>query len=283
MKKRPVFIVGANSRLGSELYKIFSSDNCFTIGREEYSTWIEEDGCYYVKKYFKEKEVKNPLVMVCVGAADPSLSQRVLKALNFQLPLNIINSIGRDEGKVITFGTIMENFIPQANNYIASKKLLGDFISKKAGNELNALHIRIHTLFGTGQPSKFMFLGKILTSLVENRHFSMTSGQQIREYHHTIDDAAAVKLLDSLNINGSVDLNHGEPVRLVEIAKYIFNHFDRSNKLKIGALSEPSNENYNFKLQRPECIAGLQFRDTLPSILQYMRCCLKKNNTKKSL
>ena len=67
-----------------------------------------------------------------------------------------------------------------------------------------------------------MFLGQILSALKNDEAFKMTSGCQLREYHHFLDDAEAIRTISGLKITGVVNLSHGKPVSLKDIAQASF-------------------------------------------------------------
>ena len=121
-----------------------------------------------------------------------------------------------------------------------------------------------------------MFLGQILKAIQYRKEFKMTSGRQLREYHHIDDEVLAIyKLVDS-EVSGIIELSHGSPVMLKDLAKYIFTAYESSQLLKIGVLDEPEFDNYKLLFERPSVLNGFYFRDTLPSVIEYLRTCTVK-------
>jgi nucleoside-diphosphate-sugar epimerase len=177
--------------------------------------------------------------------------------------------------RTVTFGTIMERLAgdTSANAYVASKVQLGNFVAGFSAGQVSPLHIRIHTLYGGGPPDDFMFLGQMLHALVSGSGFSMSPGVQLREYHHIDDEIIAISRLVEAGNCGVMDLNHGAPVRLKELASHVFEQFDRRELLNIGALPGPAADNYETLFERTPLLKGLVFRDTLPAIVEYLRSC----------
>jgi hypothetical protein len=126
---------------------------------------------------------------------DPKLPEELLLGVNYCLPQNIIKGTTKLGAKVITFGTVMELIRTTKNPYIKSKITLSDYVEELSTKSNKALHIQMHTLYGAGQPNSFMFLGQILDAILNNKPFHMTSGRQLREYHHIVDEAKVVKYM----------------------------------------------------------------------------------------
>ena len=118
-----------------------------------------------------------------------------------------------------------------------------------------------------------MFLGQLFHSIASHTIFNMSPGEQLREYHHIDDEIAAISKLVGAELTGVVDLCHGAPVTLRELALYVFEQFNSLELLKIGALSGPPNDNYGILFERPVLLKELMFRETLPSIVEYLRLC----------
>ncbi|RYF39747.1 MAG: NAD(P)-dependent oxidoreductase [Comamonadaceae bacterium] len=128
-------------------------------------------------------------------------------------------------------------------------------------------HLRIHTLYGGGTPAPFMFLGQMLEALRERRPFAMSSGRQLREYHHVDDDARAIGVIADRPIAGVIEVNHGAPLSLNELATGVFAGLGCERLLHVGALPDPIEDNYGAELARPAFLEGLDFRDTVAGVV----------------
>ena len=85
-----------------------------------------------------------------------------------------------------------------------------------------AIHLHLHTLYG-GQPHPHMFLGQMIGALERGAEFHMTSGEQLREYHHAHDIAGAMLAgRDWESAREPVHLSSGAPVRLADLARAVF-------------------------------------------------------------
>lgn len=266
-----IFVIGGNGRLGRAIAAEYGNESVIVLDRAVYQDWSLSMSADDVTRYFEKIGKENATVVVTAGLLDPTISQDNLMRVNFQLPKTVIAGASKLGYKVVTFGTVMECLLKSQNPYIQSKALLGNYVANVASANCQALHLRIHTLFGMGAPSQFMFLGQMLDALQKNRPFKMTLGKQLREYHHVQDEAKAIRKIVSSVPCGIMDVSHGEPVSLKEIAESIFSSFGKENFLCLGALPEPPEDNFGQALKRPAILKDILFRETLPAVVDYMK------------
>ncbi|SDX27522.1 dTDP-4-dehydrorhamnose reductase [Pseudomonas syringae] len=265
-----IFVIGSRGRLGQAIAEQYPASGVTCIDRAVYERWAEPESVSAIADYFSDYAQVGAVVYVCSGLLDPRLPAQQLHAVNFKLPHNIITAVASAGVRVVTFGTAMERTLT-SNPYVQSKLLLSQFVESIGNGDLKPLHVRIHTLYGSGQPSPFMFLGQIVSALHAGTPFEMTQGRQLREYHHVVDDAVAIKSLVDSHVEGIIELSHGMPVSLGDLAKAIFKAFDKTHLLRLGALPEPTQENFSHVFERPEALKGIVFRDSLESVVDYMK------------
>jgi nucleoside-diphosphate-sugar epimerase len=261
-----IMIIGSRGRLGHAIARNLGQNGATTPGRSIYGEWARLGAADAISRYLEHSPPTS--IIVASGLLDPSATKDELTAVNFLLPKNIIEGAEKLAIPVITIGTVMENLIKKANPYVQSKQTLAEYVLNKPSSAV--MHLRVHTLYGGAEPATFMFLGQMLAALRADQPFAMTQGYQLREYHHVDDDAAAISALIGANVRGTVDLSHGQPVRLRDIAQHVFLHLGRSERLQIGALEEPAEENYANLFARSEATANIHFRDTLPAVADYI-------------
>jgi len=193
------------------------------------------------------------------GVTDPHVAVEKINYSNTDFPKRVIEAtFDHSDFRYLTLGSFQENdeLFYKNNNYLKSKLELGNLIVKKS-LELNGknrfLHLRLHTLYG-GKPKDHMFLGQISKAIKNETVFRMTSGLQLREYHHVEDIAVTIRsiLEHEWSFGPIVEINSGNPVRLAELAKAIFNAFRKEKLLEIGAIPTPSGENMEKVFQRSE-------------------------------
>lgn len=267
------FVFGARGRLGRAITDSFSSNQVVTPERATYSEWWREDGADQVSRYLETQAINPGIVYVVCGIIDPRRPAEEHIRVNYLLARNVVAGATRLGFRVLSFGTVMENLVGENTNssYFLSKKKLGQFVDNFVSQSSLALHVRIHTLFGGGAPNEFMFLGQMLRSLMNREEFKMSPGTQLREYHHVDDEVLAISRLAQAQISGTINLSHGSPVTLREIAIHVFNSFDRLDLLKIGALPGPKDDNFSEVFKRTPIIDDIMFRPTLPAVVDYLQ------------
>lgn len=268
-----VYLIGARGRLGQAIAREYADDGLESLDRSVYGDWSQPGAKDRVSHYFALRAKPGSTIFVASGLLDPKLPDTDLQGVNYHLPKNVIDGVAGLGIRVLTFGTVMERLLRAQNPYIQSKAALGAHASAAAAGGGSVAHLQIHTLFGVGQPSPFMFLGQMLAALRDSTEFRMTSGRQLREYHHLEDEARAVRLIAESNSTGVLNVSHGEPISLASIAHAVFQSCGREDLLQIGALPDPPEENYEKILSPIDGLESVEFRDSLPAIIKYMQAC----------
>lgn len=268
-----ILVIGGRGRLGQAIARQYGPGEAVCVERAVYQDWAEPHAQASIDAFFAPLAGKDASVFVTSGLLDPKLSPDEIWKVNVELPRNIVEAGCRHGVRVTTFGTVMEALLADHNPYVRSKVALGRYVADKAAAGAAVAHVRVHTLFGGGAPSPFMFLGQMLAALEQGTPFKMTLGKQLREYHHVDDDARAIRQLDEAATTGVLDLSHGAPVSLADLAYAVFGTFGVPGQLQIGALPEPREENYGTVFARSPLVAQLPFRDTLPAVVAYLEQC----------
>lgn len=267
------YLIGGRGRLGQALAHEYGQGAVMTLDRRIYSDWTQAGAVDKISRYFEKHANQSATVLVACGLLDPKLPADELLSVNYQLPKNLIDAVSKLGINVVTFGTVMEGLLQSKNPYIQTKTILGEYVRAVASSSSPAAHVQMHTLYGIGQPSGFMFLGQLLASLKQNAPFRMTSGQQLREYHHVADDARAIRQIATVGALGVLDVSHGKPLSLKALAEGVFEALGKRQLLQLGALPEPREENYEKTLVPVKMLQSIAFRDSLPAIVQYIRQC----------
>jgi nucleoside-diphosphate-sugar epimerase len=268
------FIIGSRGRLGQALARACPGPDTLCLDRAIYDTWAQAGGEAAAARFFAPWAGSAATVFVASGLLDPKLPPAEHQEVNVALPRNVIAGAAAHGLKVMTFGTVMETLLARHNPYIESKAALGRHVAELAVAGQPVVHVRVHTLFGGGAPSPFMFLGQILTALRQRSPFNMTLGKQLREYHHVDDEAAAMLALDAAGVSGVLDLSNGEPLSLRDLATTVFAAFGAGDQLHVGALAEPLDENYSTVFARHPLLGPQAYRPALPAIVDYLKACI---------
>lgn len=266
-----IFVIGGCGRLGQAISALYRDRAVVSLKREIYQDWWRTKSPGTITRHFEPYAQSDSTVFITAGLLDPSLARDEHNKVNYLLPKHVVEGVTPLGLRVVTFGTIMERIIQNKNAYIQSKTMLGDYVAGAAAKHGQATHMRIHTLYGAGQPSPFMFLGQIHHALTNRVVFEMSPGNQLREYHHLDDEVQAIRLLVDAKVHGAVDLSHGEPISLKVLAHHVFKSFGVESLLRIGALPEPQEENYTAVFERPALLKNSSFRTTLPAVVSYLQ------------
>jgi nucleoside-diphosphate-sugar epimerase len=268
-----LYLIGGRGRLGQAIAHEYVADGIVSLDRSVYEDWSHVDSVGKIARFFEKSSNEGAIVFVTSGLLDPKLAYEDLLSVNCSLPKNLIDGVAELGVKVVTFGTVMERLLESKNPYVRTKAILAEYVRDIACAGAPVTHIQVHTLYGLGEPSPFMFLGQMLSSVKNDTPFNMTSGRQLREYHHLEDEAKAIRHVAHSALSGVMSVNHGMPISLRTLAEEVFRALGKPELLHIGALPEPAEENYAKILEPSEVFKHISFRDPLSAVIQYMRKC----------
>ena len=261
-------VLGARGRLGAALVSALGADR---PPASTYRHWWQDGAEAEISRWLASLGAGT--VYVACGLLDRKADPVELRRANFLLARNVVGGALATGWKAVTFGTILEGVDgATADPYVEAKAMLSDFMQRAAVRG-QALHVRLHTLYGGTQPEPGMFLGQILAALRSGQTFLMSPGTQLREYHHVQDDALAVRMLVEAGAVGQLALSHGAPVTLRDLATAVFDAFGRQDLLRVGALPAPTADSYRV-YPRTASLTQLHFRDSVKGVIEYVRACL---------
>ncbi|MBC7453656.1 MAG: NAD(P)-dependent oxidoreductase [Massilia sp.] len=264
-------IIGARGRLGQALERQFASEDVHCLDRALYQDWAEAGAAERIAQFFAPWAGSSGTIFVASGVLDPRMPAAAHARINLDLPRNIMQGAARCNLTVVSFGTVMETLQARPNSYVQSKIDLANYVADAAAAGAAVAHLRVHTLYGEGEPSPFMFLGQMLAALRSGAAFDMTLGKQLREYHHVADEARAIAVLADAGLRGVLDLSHGAPVTLRALAGAVFRAFDVEPQLRLGAVAEPAEENYSTVFRRHPALPSTHYRPTIPAVAHYLK------------
>ena len=268
LNDHPILILGTNGNIARELALKFPAAR--VVPRSEYLTWLEE-GTYSVNSFLRNLKTNPKVIFNCIGVTNPAENESLLLKLNYELPKLLISSVADVETTIVTFGTVMENLRQYAhsNNYLKSKLLFHEWLHDQNRND-RFLHLQLHTLYGGNNIHQHMFLGQIFNALRKQEKFSMSSGIQIREYHHIEDDVSAALEIVNQGLSGVLPISHGNPEKLRDLAHFIFSYFDCLNLLEIGKVKASEFDSMRPISQVNHDFLKTQFRDTKTGIIGWL-------------
>jgi hypothetical protein len=204
-------------------------------------------------------------IFYCIGNTNPNAPVQELDMLNFELPKSIGEaSIGLPI-RLISFGSVHEES-RISNPYMDSKRKFRDYlINQDSSFDWN--HFQLHTLYSEKLPKPYMFLGQILHALTAGDKFKMSSGTQLRQFHHTADVVDGVaSLLPVIAVNSVFQVSSNNSIRLVDLASTIFSNVGELKNLEIGSLGDRENEIYSVGYPVPESLRSHHFRNSIVEI-----------------
>jgi nucleoside-diphosphate-sugar epimerase len=172
--------------------------------------------------------------------------------------------------QVVTFGSVHE-LTDISNPYMDSKKNLFSFYKENPG-AFQWIHFQLHTLYSESEPHTHMLLGQILASLRSKKKLEMSSGLQIRQYHHVEDVIRIVK--KELESSSSYDLkqvNGPETLSIAQLAKAIYGEFDALDLLELGNLAQNPAEVFQARFKLTAGLTSSDFRKSLPAIVSVFK------------
>lgn len=239
------------------------------IPRMVFTNWIKKPEMFAIDLKLNESDNSNTIIFNASGIIDSRANQDEIMLTNESLPKFLRESSKKFQIKLVTFGTVMENYPKYAknNNYLNSKL---NFY-KEIRNEIaeTHLHVQMHTLYGGRNLHRFMFIGQIFDAINKNEMFQMSSGEQLREYHHINDDLSALgRLLDNKEF-GIHHISHSKPIKLYELANRLFSYYGKEALLVKNSLTQQEFENTSYVFQMEEAYKDVVFRDAVNGIINW--------------
>lgn len=246
-------------------------DKSKLIQRRIYTNWYHDRDISGIESYFNSIKSENIEVYLCFGATNSKISKEELIFANYELPLFIIDSVKKFSNKIVTFGTIQELLNTNLNNYTQSKYKFFNEIEARNWLDRKLLHVRLHTIYGGKELKPATFVGQIIEHISNLSIFKMSSGEQIREYHHINDTVQILDRILEMNLQGPIEISHGKPFKLSLMASHIFEKLNLSNLLLINENERIVGENYNKVFETNQITKNYNFIDPLKGIFSYVK------------
>jgi nucleoside-diphosphate-sugar epimerase len=277
VQHKVIWILGENGRLANAVYEEYAEEEPRKIGKQDYLKWLDLS-IADLESYFRKNLPSKSIIFVTAGIVDKSVSPEVIEQINVLLPVKILEASKNLDLITITIGSISEHFLAHDDLYIKSKRDLSYYIRTHETIK-NNLHVRLHTLYGGSTPPHVnMFLGNAFESIQNRRVFKMSSGQQLREYHHVNDVARAIRIRLSKNQFGVWDLSTGKPVRLIDLAEAIFLSYDLEDLITISREKDLLGDNLTHVFQDTITELGIEMRESTQGVISYLRSMDRDTN-----
>ena len=186
-----------------------------------------------------------------------SINSNLIGSLNIFQALANINELE----KVIVIGTLdeygniatpfIESQIEKPNNAYGLSKLfvtkLSDYYSRI--NDLPVIVLRPSIAYGPWQRNE-MFIPSLIISLLQNKSFEMTKGEQKRDFIFISDliDLMIKMVKETIWSENVFNIGFGESLKINEIAKKIALKLDKIDLLRIGGLGYREDESMDYSV-----------------------------------
>jgi nucleoside-diphosphate-sugar epimerase len=101
--------------------------------------------------------------------------------------------------------------------------------------------VRLFYQYGPMEDERRLIAG-IITSLLKDKPVKITKGEQVRDFLHVEDMAAAILAVAQSHISGIINIGSGKPVTVKEIALNLGSLLEKSNLIQVGALPYREND-----------------------------------------
>jgi len=263
-------IIGGSSRIAQRFIASNPQEQFVVANRLNVELWLSDPDRSEFERFVESMPVAPKNVHLFAAVTDSRSNVELINAINVALPRTVLELAETNGFAVTTYGTALESLGPTSNPYLESKRAVAQLVDDAANSGVDAMHVRFHTVYGAALPQPHMFLGQILDALVHETPFDMSSGEQIREYHHVDDLVEALNILMATRPSRLVTISHGMPVQLRVLAESIFSSFDRIDLLNIGAIAAaPEEVSQAAEIPALEFSSGI-FREPISGVVDYM-------------
>jgi len=122
------------------------------------------------------------------------------------------------------------------NLYAASKLALQTVLGQLASTTgMEAVWLRLFYLYGPYEPEQRL-VPAVVCSLLRNQVAKVTKGEQVRDFLHVEDVAAAIWAVAQSNLTGPVNIGSGKAVTVRDIATRIGDILNHPELIEFGAL-----------------------------------------------
>ena len=263
-------IPGKNGNLARSLTNYYPA--ALRVPRYQLMSWMDNPDdliSFFSKLKISPDEV---VIFNCVGIIDADTDLEEITNVNSRLPVFLSEMSTVLEFKLCTVGAAMELFpdYAQPNRYLKSKlQFFQEFGSHSDWAGKN-LHVQLGVLFGGEKIHPKMFLGQIFQSINSQTPFRMTGGDQIREYHHIEDVSHAIKVLVENGSTGVINISSGAPIKLIDLARAIFNHFNSAHLLQLAALETNIYDNRDIIFTKNNELESINFRSPIEGAITWL-------------
>ena len=245
------------------------------VSRSEINSWLSNDGLRRIDSYFARLG-SDITIINALGITDPKAPIEDLQLLNSKLPTHLAFFSQMYGFKLVTFGTIMENYsnVAAENLYVQTKRDF--FLSiQEFPLKANFLHLQLHTIYGAIRAHPHMFIEQLFRALSEKNELRMSSGDQIREYHHINDEIDAISKILRLELSGVFQVNAGNGLPIKDLAHGVVKAFGMPHLIKHDRALDGNDNSTNLYMKDP-VLSDVFFREPISGVTTYLKEKMKE-------
>lgn len=256
-------ILGSTGLVGSA-WKRYQPNSIF-VERPSIENWFSNQPEVSIAEFFetlpKNREIE---IHFCFGNTNSVEKLSLLMQINCCWPLLIARQALIRNFRVVTYGSALETFGIR-NNYFDSKRAFAIGLARLEAKNLWT-NVSLHTLYSDSRPHPHMFLGQMYSAIKDRTPFNMTSGKQLREFHHVDDDIQIIDNALRLNFSKHLEISHGKPLTLIQVAENLFDSFSLPGLLRRNMYPDNPNDNYTKIFSTNPVQDTIIHRDPLTSL-----------------
>ncbi|MBS3143828.1 SDR family NAD(P)-dependent oxidoreductase, partial [Candidatus Woesearchaeota archaeon] len=237
LKGKSVLITGANGFIGKNLIKRLAKEEaeiyCIDKNQSELKELIKKEYIIDIKNFEELKKV--------ISEINPNIIFHLAAFINHSRDINLI----KETYEINVQGTI--NMLMATKDikydlfiYPNTSELYGDENETPFKENMNYCNLflevfnkpiaifRMPVVYGPYQKGN-MFIPSLINSIIKNKEFSMTKGEQHRDFIYVDDIMGAFIISCKKVIKGTFNLGSGKEIKLKEIAEYL----QKSNNLTV--------------------------------------------------
>jgi nucleoside-diphosphate-sugar epimerase len=137
-----------------------------------------------------------------------------------------------------SLGYLSETTATRPNSLYAASKLSLALMLEQVGRltGMQLCWLRFFYQYGPQEDARRL-VPSVICSLMENRPAKVTAGQQVRDFLHVEDVAAAVSAVSFASVTGVVNVGSGQPTSVHDIVTRIGQVFNKVDLIQFGALA----------------------------------------------
>lgn len=268
-------LVGSTGAVGSCLTSHLP-DSTIAISGQRVRHWISQSNSRNFKMALETdlpNLSKSSLVLInCVGITNPLGNIDELVKVNYEFPLRLLQSLDEKIATFVNFGSVLESFVQDDTNAYLNTKVRISTALRMFDTKTRLINFKLNTIYGGYKNPAHLLIGQLENSIKMRTTLPLSSGSQIREYHHLRDVSIVLSdIIQQGSVFGEIDLNYGFATTIRDVIYQVMRNLNLDHLLDFDFREDPVNDNYNYWPSKSEYLKGYTFRDPVAGITSYLQ------------